>query len=606
MRKFIASLLIVVMTLSLAVTVTPVSVLAADSSVTLTLDKNTANVGDIINATIKIRIDDIAQLIHTSVFFNSNVVRVCDLSGDYVPDGAKVASQFKDRYMTAGVTRGVAINNDLDNNGDPLYKDVNGDPEYWFGAPFISGGETPQYPYLMNSKGLYRLMFINEDSKKPIQEQELITIRFKAVGPGSANIRLVAKSGEDEYEQSKLNDPGYVLKDEVFENPADPVSTIKEFTTVSETTSLTVTGTSILPTPGGTTTGSGGGGGGGGGGNPTPTPTPPPADNDPTVAITLPPVGADGVIDYEVPAKLYDNSLSRASAETGNVMYFSCDLESGDISGVNKIIVKVPVTSAVGALRAMVLVTKVESPFPKPNDVAAFDNQDIRDLAPPGAEFVICTFTKDGVEITIDGKIAVPLYDFDAQQSSIFGPPSPTPAPGGFADLPATHWAYEYIMALVEKGILNGMSATEFAPDANVTREQFAKMLVEALELYDEAATCDFPDMPIDHWAYNYVASAVKAGLITGYVNGEFGTGRNITRQEMAVMVVRGVPNLPETVPPVDFVDVEDIGDWALDAVIKMQKAGIIGGFPDGTFLPQDNATRAQAARIIFGVLAVL
>jgi hypothetical protein len=196
-----------------------------------------------------------------------------------------------------------------------------------------------------------------------------------------------------------------------------------------------------------------------------------------------------------------------------------------------------------------------------------------------------------------------------------------------FSDLPKTHWAYDYVMALAERGIVNGISLTEFVPDANVTREQFAKMMVEALELCDENAICDFPDMPDGkHWAYQYVAGAVQAGLIKGYDTGEFGAGRSITRQEMAVMVVRGIVNRPKTAElkaaeltteltkdlkttgarnaePLGFTDEAEIGEWAREAVTKMQQAGIIRGFEDGTFRPGDNATRAQAAKIICGML---
>jgi len=213
--------------------------------------------------------------------------------------------------------------------------------------------------------------------------------------------------------------------------------------------------------------------------------------------------------------------------------------------------------------------------------------------ATPMSQFVIVTISATERSVTIDG---VPLGEEQ---------PQPPPTREDFDDLPPTHWAYRYIMYLVGRGVLNGVSDTQFAPDFNVTREQFARMLVMALDIYDSSATTDFNDLPSSHWAFSSVASAVNAGIILGFDDGSFGTGRNITRQEMAVMVYRATQNLPQTNATQDFVDSDDIAAWAADAVSAMQQAGIINGFPNGTFAPLDNATRAQAARIIYGMLGL-
>ena len=177
-----------------------------------------------------------------------------------------------------------------------------------------------------------------------------------------------------------------------------------------------------------------------------------------------------------------------------------------------------------------------------------------------------------------------------------------------FDDLPPSHWAYEYVMSLVSRGVLTGISETEFAPDANVTREQFAAMLVRSLGIHNASAVAIFYDLPTTHWAYSSVASAANAGIITGFPAGNFGVGQNITRQEMAVMVLRAIDNGQNYGANLQskFVDFDYIGYWAVEAVNTMQSAGIINGFPDGTFGPMLNATRAQAARIIYTMLTVM
>jgi hypothetical protein len=161
----------------------------------------------------------------------------------------------------------------------------------------------------------------------------------------------------------------------------------------------------------------------------------------------------------------------------------------------------------------------------------------------------------------------------------------------------------------VNKGVVNGVTAADggsvFEPEANVTREQFAKMLVAALGIYDESAVCDFADVSTDDWYYTSVASAINAGIITGYGDGTFGAGRNITREEMAAMVSRANLEFIPVVRSVKFTDDEGISSWSKDAVSLMQQANIINGFEDNSFKPQENATRAQSAKIIFSVLGV-
>ncbi len=177
-----------------------------------------------------------------------------------------------------------------------------------------------------------------------------------------------------------------------------------------------------------------------------------------------------------------------------------------------------------------------------------------------------------------------------------------------FTDLPSSHWAILYVQRLVSAGILSGMSPTVFAPDNNITREQFVKIIVESLGVYDNTAVCNFDDVPKNAWYYGYVASAVKLGIVNGISDSEFGSGKNITREDMAVLLDRasGISDkftIRETSEEKSFSDEGLISDYAKDSVKKFVKGGIISGYDNGTFGPKNFATRAEAAKMIFMLL---
>ena len=185
--------------------------------------------------------------------------------------------------------------------------------------------------------------------------------------------------------------------------------------------------------------------------------------------------------------------------------------------------------------------------------------------------------------------------------------PAAEPVKKNFTDLNNVPWAVEAITALADRDIVSGISATEFNPEANVTREQFVKMFVLALGITTDNATSDFADIPASHWSYPYVSGAVSAGVVNGMGNGNFGAGQNITRQDMAVMLYRAASisriALTEKTT-ISFSDEAEMADYAKTAVETMSKAGIING-SDGKFMPGANATRAQAAKMIYELLKI-
>ena len=108
-----------------------------------------------------------------------------------------------------------------------------------------------------------------------------------------------------------------------------------------------------------------------------------------------------------------------------------------------------------------------------------------------------------------------------------------------FDDIDGVEWAREAINYLAAKGIVSGKAEKTFAPNDNITREEFVKILVSAFGINSDGAELDFSDVSKDDWFYPYLSKAVASGVVSGYDNGRFGTGDCITRQDICVMIQR-------------------------------------------------------------------
>nr|WP_167521160.1 S-layer homology domain-containing protein [Paenibacillus timonensis] len=162
-------------------------------------------------------------------------------------------------------------------------------------------------------------------------------------------------------------------------------------------------------------------------------------------------------------------------------------------------------------------------------------------------------------------------------------------------------YAKEAIQELVNAGILNGKGDGKFDPSGKIERQDFAIILAKALglELDQVPASTTFTDVPTSHYAYKYVEAAAKAGLITGYGNGVFGTGNSLSRQDMAVIFVRalGVDSTGKGAD-LEFSDAGQIADYAKDAVGAAVELGLIAGAGNGQFNPTGTAERQAVALV--------
>lgn len=172
----------------------------------------------------------------------------------------------------------------------------------------------------------------------------------------------------------------------------------------------------------------------------------------------------------------------------------------------------------------------------------------------------------------------------------------------GFNDCREGHWAYRAVTLLAERGIISGRSTTSFAPDDNVTRAEFIKMITTAMSLSAGDGAVPFVDVAADSWYAPYAAMAYREGLVLGDDAKCFKPNENITREDMASILYRAL-KVTEEGSGVSFADKDQISDYAVAAVGYFSQKGLINGMDGGKFAPKAAATRAQAAQMLYNII---
>lgn len=173
-----------------------------------------------------------------------------------------------------------------------------------------------------------------------------------------------------------------------------------------------------------------------------------------------------------------------------------------------------------------------------------------------------------------------------------------------FSDIEENFWACNAIKYLYEKNIINGKTASIFAPNDDITRAEFIKMIV-SLGNYKRTGTEKnvFSDMSEEDWFYNYMMIAYDNGIIKGNENGGCNPNDRITRQDMAVIIQRAFFSDVTETYDTDFSDKDLISDYAKNSVGYLYFKGMINGMGDGSFGAVNFATRAQAAQILYNTV---
>jgi len=171
-----------------------------------------------------------------------------------------------------------------------------------------------------------------------------------------------------------------------------------------------------------------------------------------------------------------------------------------------------------------------------------------------------------------------------------------------FDDLDTVKWAEDSIYALAKKGIISRAENKKFRPDDSVTRAEFIKMLIIAINASNSGTDIELKDVPYDAWYYISFKMAYNRRIIFGDENGNFNPNDKLTRQDMCVMLSRTLDWLKieaESNVETAFTDDAQISSYAKDAVYRMRNLGIVNGVGDGSFAPKSDATRAATAKMI-------
>ncbi len=182
-------------------------------------------------------------------------------------------------------------------------------------------------------------------------------------------------------------------------------------------------------------------------------------------------------------------------------------------------------------------------------------------------------------------------------------------APSFFVDVPASAWYYDVVKSAYDKGLMNGVSATTFAPNGSLTRGMFVTILYRLAGSPEVTAAASFVDVPANQYYADAVAWASANGIVNGVSADKFAPNNNITREQMAAIIHRyAVANNIEAANSneVSYSDSAKISAFAKEAVEWASRAGVLSGNSDGTFAPLRTATRAEAAAIFVRLLGLV
>ena len=191
---------------------------------------------------------------------------------------------------------------------------------------------------------------------------------------------------------------------------------------------------------------------------------------------------------------------------------------------------------------------------------------------------------------------------FETGHFSVYGVGYKTFVPA-FTDITG-HWAADNILFVASRGLLSGTSDTTFSPNSGMTRGMFVTALGRLAGINpDSYKTGKFTDVKANAYYAPYVNWAAQTGIVEGVTATTFAPDTNINREQMAVIMKNYAAklgyDLPQTLKAVTFADNTQISSWAKDAVKSMQQAGILTGKNGNKFDPKGIATRAEVATVL-------
>lgn len=198
-------------------------------------------------------------------------------------------------------------------------------------------------------------------------------------------------------------------------------------------------------------------------------------------------------------------------------------------------------------------------------------------------------------DVEIDNSVtSVPVIDITADKNDDVE----AETDGTFTDVPADAYYADAVAFCYERGLFNGMTDTEFAPDVTMTRGMFATVFGRIQKADLTNVTLTFKDVKADAYYASYIAWATQEGIMDGYSEDAFGPDDSITREQAAKMLhayLGKVKNISITDVAADYADIGSVSDWAKAAVNANTSVGYLRADENGNINPTAELTRADA-----------
>ena len=205
-------------------------------------------------------------------------------------------------------------------------------------------------------------------------------------------------------------------------------------------------------------------------------------------------------------------------------------------------------------------------------------------------------------------KVSETEYTFEMPQSAVtvdavFALAAKETGPLPFTDVAEESWYYDAVRYVYENGLMSGISNTKFEPDLTTTRGMIVTILYRLEETPAVSDGSVFMDVEANQWYSDAIAWAAANNIVGGYGNGLFGPDDPITREQLAAILYRYAQYKGyDTNASADlskYTDLEQLSEWAQEAVAWANGEGIINGTSVATLVPKGSATRAQVAAML-------
>lgn len=200
-----------------------------------------------------------------------------------------------------------------------------------------------------------------------------------------------------------------------------------------------------------------------------------------------------------------------------------------------------------------------------------------------------------------DAKAIAAAYSLDRAHTAAENGDAP------FTDIWDSTWYYQIVIDAYRNGIMQGVSETEFAPQLAMTRAMAVQTLYQLAGKPAVTGTCSFDDVTADAWYADAVQWASETGIVSGMSEGIFAPDVNVTREQFAMMLYRNAGSPAVENALTTFPDAQTVSDWAQDAMSWAVRGGIITGEQTDTGIylsPQGTTTRAQAAAMLLQLVS--